>query len=121
MPLSLLHFSKYDLEFNDFSDYHNRLWAEILLYFVFVASILLCNSTIDFSRSQFASLAVLTVVRYSFKLEYLKKRGAMAEHETLFSTKMIWWLLLEICIIMIIPYPWLLGKKRSVISYLEEQ
>lgn len=88
----------------------NQEWALILLYLIFTASILLCIRFCAQFFLIFDLLAILTVVRYIFSLQYLKKRNMISERDTLFTTGMYQHLFLEIVLIMVIPYPWLQGN-----------
>ena len=52
----------------------------------------------------------MTVTRYYFHLEFRKKRNIISHKETIVSTGDWVYLLLEVSLVMVIPYPWLSGK-----------
>lgn len=54
-------------------------------------------------------IAMLTVVRYFFLLQFKKKRNLISQKETLYSTGEYKWLIFEILLVMVIPNPWLQG------------
>lgn len=57
---------------------------------------------------------MFTVVRYFFHMQFKKKRNLISQKETLFSTGEYKKLILEIILVMIIPYPWLQGNFECI-------
>lgn len=82
-----------------------------MLYYILISSLLLCKYNLLSKRLFLHNSALMTVVRYIFHLEFKKRRNLISSKESLWSTGAYKYLLLEIMVIFIIPYPWLDGKK----------
>lgn len=118
MPLAefylIMHW-KYDLEFS----HTHENWALLLLHLVFVFSLMHGSLLPKLSHSMIL-LAILTVVRYQFQLQFNKTRGLISQKETIFTTGQYIPLMIEVLLIMVIPNPWLYGYnqlKFQLITY----
>lgn len=60
----------------------------------------------------------MTYARYSFKLEYYKKRLKLGPKDNLFTSRLIYQMITEIFFAMLIPYPWIQGAFYIIDSWL---
>lgn len=78
----------------------------VILYIIFIVSII---------------LAFMTIQRYLLSLEFQRRRNIISEKENLFTTGTWKYLLFELILVFVIPYPWLQGKRIYSTSLYDQK